>query len=74
MQEARAAQKKREAEEYRAKMERAEQRAAAPVFKRTGKPKMTRSKVQQRRLANTEGKAVNKEELELQHYIERSFP
>jgi len=71
---AREEKKKREAEEYQARLARAIERAAAPTFKRTGKPSMARS-LTQKKVSKEEGaSAAKQEDLELQRYIDRTFP
>lgn len=70
---ARAAKKKREAEDYRTRMEKAEARAAAPTFKPTGKPQMTRSYLPKARSAVDEGGAAVGDD-ELRQYMDRDYP
>ena len=74
MQVGREEKKKTEAEEYQARLARAIERAAAPTFKRTGKPIMMRSTLRQKMKQNQEADAAKYAEAELQKYIDRPFP
>ena len=71
---ARETRRQEEAEEYRTRMEKASQRAAAPTFKAKGKVQMIRSVLPRtvaKKLVDTA--AVQAME-ELQIYIDKSFP
>lgn len=70
----REAKKKADAAEHKAKMERAELRAAAPAFRRKGKPPMTRSRLQTKKPAGATNIADRTAESELQQYIDREYP
>lgn len=74
MQAAREAKKQEEAEEYRARMERANQRAAAPTYKREGKMPMTRSFLVKKVAKQQEDRAAVQASLQLQAYIDQVFP
>ena len=56
--------KKAEAEEYQARLARASERAAEPVFKRTGKPSMARSTLCQKVKQNKGADAARQAEAE----------
>lgn len=74
LQEARHERKRVETAEYQARMARAIERAAAPTFKRTGKPSMTRSMNRQKVVCRQDKDAAKMAEAELQKYIDRPFP
>lgn len=71
---AREGRKQQEAEEYRARMEKASQRAAAPTFKSKGKMLMTRSYLPKKVAKTQVDTAALQAVEELQAYIDQDFP